>query len=72
MPGAYVLLRGDKGIAQLILSDLLGHTGHIWDHVVAWARANSLGDYVRDSNEEMARKYAHWKEVDPLLGLPPP
>jgi hypothetical protein len=34
VPGASPLLRGDAAISQLLLSDLLGHVGRIWDHLV--------------------------------------
>lgn len=72
VPGATVLLRDDALVSELLLSDLLTHTGCIWGHVVAWARANSWGPQVVQSNEEMAMRYARWKEMDPLVALPPP
>jgi len=33
VPQATLLLQDDDGITQLLLSDLLGHTGRIWDHL---------------------------------------
>jgi hypothetical protein len=72
VPRATTLLKDDAVVAQLLLSDLLGHTGRTWDHVVAWATGNSLGDQVCALNEKMARGYAAWKAADPLVGLPPP
>lgn len=72
VPGSTLLLHGDIAIAAILLSDLLGHTGRIWDHVAAWAKHNSYGPQIHESNEEMARKYAAWKAVDPLVLLPPP
>jgi len=72
VPGATLLLKDDRIVAQLLLSDLLGHTGRIWNHVVGWARANGLGEQVYDLNEEMARRYAEWKTADLLVALPPP
>jgi hypothetical protein len=72
VPGATLLLKDDRVVAQLLLSDLLGHTGRIWNHVVGWARANGLGEQVYDLNEEMARRYAEWKMADLLVTLPPP
>lgn len=72
VPGATLLLRDDAVVAQLMPSDLLGHTGRIWNHVVAWTRANSMGEHVHALNEDMARRYSSWKTADPLAALPPP
>lgn len=72
-----ILLHDDAAVAQLILSDLLGHTGRIWDHVVGWVRNDSLrvtsfGDAVYAMREEMVRGYSKWKAADPLVALPQP
>jgi len=72
VPGASLLVRKDVVTAQLLLSDLLGHTGRIWDHVASWARNNSYGQEIYAANEDMAKRYVWWKAVDPLVDLPPP
>jgi hypothetical protein len=59
-------------ISQLLLSDLLGHAGRIWDHLVRWARDKSYGTPILNRREEMLRRSTAWKERDPLVGLPPP
>jgi len=77
VPQGTLLLHDDIAIAQLLLSDLLGHTGRIWDHVATWVRIDSLrmtsfGDRVHTVNEEMASRYSVWKATDSLVTLPPP
>ncbi|HEV8325530.1 MAG TPA: hypothetical protein VG389_28235 [Myxococcota bacterium] len=72
VPGGTLLLKDDVVVAQLLLSDLLGHAGRIWDHIAAWARGTPYGEHIHDSNEEMAKRYAEWKAADLLLTLPPP
>jgi len=42
VPKAAILLAGDPAISQLLLSDLLGHVGRIWDHLVGWAELRKL------------------------------
>ena len=77
VPRGTLLLKNDTVVAQLMLSDLLGHTGRIWDHVVAWIRTDSIrsssfGERVYGLNEDMAQRYSRWKAADPLVTLPPP
>lgn len=72
VPGATLLLKDDPAVAQLLLSDLLGHTGRIWDHMSAWARGTEYRENIRPPNEEMARRYSEWKAADLLVRLPPP
>lgn len=72
VPGAALLLKDDDVIAQLLLCDLLGHTGRIWDHVAAWSRNNIYGQHLHAFNEQMAARYAEWKSSDLLVTLPPP
>lgn len=36
VPKAAILLSDDSAISQLLLSDLLGHVGRIWDHRSPW------------------------------------
>jgi len=72
VPGSTVLFKNDKAISQLLLSDLLGHTGRIWDHIAAWAKDGIYGPELLDLNNEMAARYNAWKSVDKLFDLPPP
>ena len=72
VPGAALLLKDDVVVAQLLLSDLLGHTGRIWDHVAGWSGNNHYGKHIHAFNEQMATRYAQWKSSDPLVTLPPP
>ena len=72
VPGSWRLLNEDRAIAQLMLSDCLGHTGRIWDHVVGWSIGNLLTDIVGSRSGEMLKRYAAWKRGDPLTVLPPP
>jgi hypothetical protein len=72
VPTGTLLFQDDTVVAQLLLSDLLGHTGRIWDHVVGWARRRSFEDELYELNEDMASRYSMWKAVDKLIVLPPP
>jgi hypothetical protein len=73
VPGSYILLKKDVALAQLLLADLLGHTGRIWDHVAHWADANPwAAPIVIRRREEMCREYTNWKQADTLTRLPPP
>jgi hypothetical protein len=72
VPGAGILLDGDIVTSQLLLSDLLGHVGRIWDHLVGWARRNDLGGPILARSGLMSKRFAAWKERDSLVGLPPP
>ncbi len=72
VPGSWVLIHGDVAIAQLMLSDCLGHSGRIWDHIVGWAKDSPDGAAVLSKSEEMLNNYTHWKSVDVLTKLPPP
>src|SRR5205823_2197876 len=40
VPTSWILLRRDEVTSQLLLSDLLGHTGRIWDHLLRWSEGN--------------------------------
>jgi hypothetical protein len=73
VPVAQILLRHDGAIAQLLLSDLLGHTGRIWDHLLNWAGKNvAIAAPFIVKREEMWRRYKKWKDADALVSLPPP
>ncbi len=72
VPGSWILLNGDEAYAQLMLSDCLGHSGRIWDHLVGWARQNTHGSAILLKSKEMSENYFNWKKVDQLLNLPAP
>lgn len=72
VPSSWQLLTDDAAMAQLMLSDCLGHSGRVWDHVVGWAQSYALGDIVLSKADDMLAKYTEWKATDPLTCLPPP
>ena len=72
VPASGLLLEGGPEVAQLLLSDLLGHVGRIWDHFVGWARGKSHGSPLLGRTESMSSRFVAWKLADPLAGLPPP
>lgn len=71
-PVAGMLLSGDAAVSQLLLSDLLGHVGRIWDHLVGWARESENGAPILVRGAEMSRRFQEWKALDALVDLPPP
>lgn len=72
VPGGTVLLHDDPVIAQLLLADLLGHSGRIWDHIVGWATGNPHGGPILERRQPMLERFSAWKSSDPLAALPPP
>lgn len=72
VPQAGILLGGDSAVGQLLLSDLLGHVGRIWDHLVRWARQNENGGPILQRSQAMSIRFQEWKEKDQLIDLPPP
>jgi hypothetical protein len=72
VPGSWVLLNGDVAIAQLMLSDCLGHAERIWVHTGQWASDHGFGGIILKFLPEMAQRYAGWHQQDDLLSLPPP
>lgn len=72
VPGAHVLLKSEAGISQLLLSDMLGHVGRIWDHIVGWSDGNDWAVPVHRRTQEMLMKFMAWKAADALTSLPPP
>ncbi len=72
VPGSWQLLTEDVAMAQLMLSDCLGHSGRVWDHIVGWAIGHHLGEMVTSHADEMLARYSEWKASDPLTVLPPP
>ena len=67
VPQAGILLRGDSAIGQLLLSDLLGHVGRIWDHLVGWARQNENRGPILERSHEMSVRFEEWKSRDQLV-----
>ncbi len=72
VPGSWVLLNNDAAVAQMMLSDCLGHAGRIWNHIAGWARTHVNGASVLTRSLEMAERYSRWKDVDSLIAMPPP
>lgn len=72
VPRASILLGNDRVIAQLLLSDLLGHTGRIWDHLLDWSVGQSFAFPLQSRKEAMYADYKAWKAIDELARLPPP
>jgi hypothetical protein len=73
VPGGLALLtNGPDGFDQLLLSDLLGHVGRIWDHVVGWAKQSQHGESIRIRSLRMSERFRDWKAADRLVDLPPP
>lgn len=72
VPTAGILLSGDSAIPQLLLSDVLGHVGRIWDHLVGWARGNEDGGSILARSRPMSAQFQEWKAQDTLVDLPPP
>ena len=71
--GATSLLNDEQnGIKQILLVDLLGHAGRIWDHLVRWAKRNPNGAPILQRNKQMVARFSAWKSQDPLSALPPP
>lgn len=72
VPGASVLLDGDPAVRQLLVADMLGHVGRIWDHLTDWARSAGSGAPVLTRHRQMVEKFSEWTASDPLAQLPPP
>jgi hypothetical protein len=72
VPTGSVLLNNTPEYSQLLLSDLLGHTGRIWDHFVGWAKNQDFGNPILSRTPLMLEKFMLWKHLDPLVDLPPP
>ena len=70
--GAAMLLNRHQSEAQILLADLLGHAGRIWDHVVRWGKRSSHGDPILDHSQQMLARFSAWKSQDPLANIPPP
>ena len=70
--GAAMLLNRNQTEVQILLVDLLGHAGRIWDHVVRWAKRSSHGGPILEHSQQMLSRFSAWKTQDPLTKLPPP
>ena len=71
-PRSAVLLEDDPLTCQLLLSDMLGHTGRTWDHIASWSEGQPWASPVHTRRESMKSAYAAWKQVDDLVRLPAP
>jgi len=73
VPTGTLLLKDDPSTTQLLLSDLLGHAGGIWNHFVGWAKRNEdhTGQF-RGLAYSMSKRFREWQKSDPLVDLPPP
>ncbi|NUP12501.1 MAG: hypothetical protein HOW73_41175 [Polyangiaceae bacterium] len=58
--------------AQLLLSDALGHIGHIWNHLSAWAISHGHGDSIDRHTGNLPVLHRSLFADDPLARLPPP
>lgn len=72
VPKSAILLNGDQITSQLLVSDLLGHTGRIWDHLLDWSANQPWALPIYKRKAVMHAAYLAWKRVDKLLELPPP
>ncbi len=72
VPRSATLLNGNEVSCQLLLSDLLGHTGCIWDNLLDWSAGRPWAIAIHKRKEAMSLSYASWKNIDKLLNLPPP
>ena len=72
VPNAGVLLENANIQAQLLLSDMLGHSGRIWDHLIGWAEQNNNQEPISSRKEKMLSQYISWKKSDITTQMPPP
>jgi hypothetical protein len=72
VPCSSLLLGKDPAPAQLLLSDVLGHTGRIWDSFLDWSHGNEMAFPIHRRRAAMLEKYTVWKTQDALVALPPP
>jgi len=73
VPVGTILLSNDANYPQLLLSDLLGHAGRIWNHFVVWGMRNDpYGLPIQKHSKEMSERLSAWMEADPLTRLPAP
>ena len=70
VPGSATLFRNDESVTQLLLSDMLGHTGRTWDHILDWSHGNAWAVPIHQHREVMWKRYSSWREIDKLTELP--
>ena len=71
-PSANDLIEGNSAGAQLLLSDMLGHSGRIWDHIIRWGHREGKTESVLSHYDVMLKKYTLWKKIDATAHMPPP
>lgn len=69
VPSSRLLLEGSIETSQLLLSDLLGHAGRIWDHFSGWAKDNPNGAPILNRTAQMRERFGAWKVGDRLVAL---
>ncbi len=72
VPRADILLNNKNNIAQLMLSDMIGHTWRIWDHLVQWTIKKYNNHPIMRKSLSLVSEYDRWKEEDKSTNLPPP
>jgi hypothetical protein len=72
VPDAERLIDNSKIQAQLLLSDMLGHLGRIWNHIVGWADGDVKQTSILSRKEMMIEQYVNWKTKDITTRLPSP
>lgn len=72
VPGAAILLNNKDNIGQILLSDMIGHTWRIWDHLVKWAEKSYDNHPIMRWALSLIDHYKKWEEHDELTKLPPP
>ncbi len=71
-PHVSLHLDSNPALPQLLLSDMLGHAGRIWDHLAHWGRDSTNGGPILNRHQQMLKRFSEWKSLDPLAELPPP
>lgn len=82
VPGSWRLLNNAEATGQLMLSDCLGHSTHIWNHFLGWIKSyDAYGKefvnmvFGNDANTrvaQMRQRNDEWNRLDKLTSLPPP
>lgn len=73
VPTGIALLVEDDASSQLLLSDLVGHAGGIWNHFAGWARQNGQYAAIFPSDRpSIPEQFNKLMAIDPLCKLPPP
>jgi hypothetical protein len=71
-PLSGALLQGSQSFsAQLLLSDMLGHVGRIWDNIGGWSENNAWATPIHARRLQMYERFSAWKKIDWLTTLPP-